>query len=158
MINELNKIGSEKVPENVVGEVSKETPQTVFKTASQEDDSRKEAEDDEKQKALEERLEFLQQELRQSKAAKSDDVSVQEASIAEATPAVEAHDDGNGQSPPPTIETVEVLPLHGEMRELDPDDISTSLRAIPVYTCRDIAYLLCEKTEANVQDIIKKDI
>ena len=63
MIKELNKIGSEKVTENVVGEVSKETPQTVSKAASQEDDSQKEAEDEKKQKALEERLANLRKEL-----------------------------------------------------------------------------------------------
>ena len=135
MSKELDKIGREKTTVNVVGEVSKETPQTVFKTASQEDDSRKEAENEKKQKALEERLEFLQKELSQSEAAKRDAASVQEASIAEATPTVEAQDDGNGQSPTPTIETVEVLPLHGQLRRLDPDDIVALVRAIPVYTC-----------------------
>ena len=92
-----------KTAVSVVGEVPKETPQTALKTASQEDDSRREAEDEKKQKALEERLAFLQQELSQSEAAKRDAASVQEAGIAEATPAVEAHDDGNGQSPTPTI-------------------------------------------------------
>ena len=108
MIKELDKTGSEKATEGAVGEVPKETPQKASKTASQEDDSQKEAEDEKKQKALKERLANLQKELDERKAAECDTASAQEASIAEATPAVEAHDDGNGQSPILTIETVEV--------------------------------------------------
>ena len=149
MSEELDKIGKEKTIVSVVGEVSKETPQIVSKTASQEDGSQKEAEDEKKQKALEERLANLQKELSQSEAAKRDAASVQEASIAEATPTVEAQDDGNGQSPTPTIETVELLPLQGQLRKIDPDDISALVRAIPVYTCRDIEYLLCGRHQKS---------
>ena len=71
------KIGNEKTAVSVVGEVSKEPPQTAFKTASREDDSRREAEDEKKQRLLEERLALLQQELSQSEAAKRDAASVQ---------------------------------------------------------------------------------
>ena len=158
MFKELSEIEGAKGTENVDGEVSKETPQTVFKTDSQEDDSQREAEEEKTQEALRERIVNLEKEVAERKVAGSNAASKQEAGTAEATAAEEAHTDGNEQSPTPTSKTVEVLPLHGDMKSLDPDDIRKSLRAIPVYTCRDVKYLLCGKTEVNVQDVINCDI
>ena len=53
----------------------------------------------------------LQKEIDDKEVVESNAASEQEAGTVEATAAEEAHTDGNGQNPTPTIETVEVLPL-----------------------------------------------
>ena len=123
MFKELSEIEGAKETENADGEVPKETLQTVFKTDSQEDDSQREAEEEKTQEALRQRIVNLEREVAERKVAGSNAASEQEAGTAEATAAEEAHTDGNGQSPTPTIKTVEVLPLHGDMKSLDPGDI-----------------------------------
>ena len=132
-----------------------------MKTASREDDSRREAEEEEKHKLLQERLAHLQRELNQSKAAKRDAASVQEASIAEVAPPAKSQDDGNGENPTLTIKTMDLLPLHGQLRKIETnlsDDLIALIRAVPVYTSSDIEFLLCGKLEGDVEDIIKDSI
>ena len=66
MSEELDKSGIEKTTESLDGEVSHEPLQTAEKTASREDDSRGEAEDEKKYKLLQKRLASLQKEFDQS--------------------------------------------------------------------------------------------
>jgi len=163
--NSMNEVEGEKVTENVEGKVSEETSQTAPQTDRQEDvdkpgSASKPSPVQQKvnarettQKMLKEQIASLEREIAESNAA-----SEQEAGTAEATAAEEAHTDGNGQNPTPTSKTIEVLPLHGDMKLLDPDDIAGLVRAIPVYTCEDVKHLLCGEKERNVQDVIKRDI
>ena len=76
MFNELSDIEGANKTENVDGEVSKETPQTVFKTGSQEDDSQREAEEAKTQEALNERIANLEKEFAERKVAENNAASV----------------------------------------------------------------------------------
>ena len=64
----------------------------------------------------------------------------------------------NGQNPIPISETIQALPLHSNVTEIEPADIVSRVRSIPVYTDKDIEALLRGVKERNEGDVIKGNI